>query len=102
MLLLHSFEIADSREEFQAASKLEPRFCHGLLGRSAHLHASGVGRAGRPAARAALQRLAPTAEGRSAKAPTRREKDYLQAVEVLYSAATRSPAILAYSDAWAG
>jgi tetratricopeptide (TPR) repeat protein len=37
-----------------------------------------------PSARAALESLAPSAEGRLAKAPTEREKDYLRSVDALF------------------
>jgi tetratricopeptide (TPR) repeat protein len=52
-----------------------------------------------PAGRAALQRLGPTPEARSAKAPTQREKDYLHAVEILYGDGDKVSRDLAYADA---
>src|SRR5271154_5039782 len=84
VLLLHSFEYSDSREEFQAASKLDPGFAMAYWGEAlTYTHPVWVEQ-DVPAARAALQRLAPTPGARSAMAPTRREKDYLQTVELLY------------------
>jgi hypothetical protein len=99
VLLLHSFEYADSREEFQTASKLDPGFAMAYWGEAlTHTHPVWVEQ-DVPAARAVLQRLAPTAEGRSAKAPTRREKDYLQTVEILYGDGDKISRDVAYADA---
>lgn len=102
-LLLHSFEYADAREEFQAASKIEPDFAMAYWGEAlTYTHPLWV-QQDAAAARAALSRLGPTPEARAAKAPTPREKDYLAAVEALYaSAGTASgsqPAGASTSDA---
>src|SRR5271155_5849672 len=98
-LLLHSFEYSASRDEFQAASKLEPGFAMAYWGEAlTYKHQVWVEQDA-PAARAALQRLASTAEARSAKAPTQREKDYLRAVEILYGDGDKISRDVAYSDA---
>jgi hypothetical protein len=63
VLLLHNFEYDDAREEFQAASKAEPRFAMAYWGEAlTHTHPL-WGQQDLAAARAALQKLAPTAEG---------------------------------------
>ncbi len=99
VLLLHSFEYADSREEFQAASKLDPGYAMAYWGEAlTYTHPVWVEQ-DVPAARAVLQRLAPTVEARSAKAATRREKDYLQAVEILYGDGDKVSRDVAYADA---
>lgn len=99
VLLLHSFEYNDSREEFQAASKLDPNFAMAYWGEAlTYTHQVWVEQDA-PAARAALQRLAPTPEDRSAKAPTQREKDYLHAAEILYGDGDKISRDLAYADA---
>src|SRR5262249_46250753 len=49
-------------------------------------------------ARAVLMRLAPTAAARQAKAPTAREKGYLDAVEKLFGAGDQPSRARAYSD----
>src|SRR5439155_1584588 len=49
------------------------------------------------AARAALQRLAATRDARRAKAPTRREQAYLDAVEILYGDGSKAVRDTAYS-----
>lgn len=99
VLLLHSFEYSDSRDEFRAASKLDPGFAMAHWGEAlTYTHPIWVEQ-DVPAARAALQRLAPTPEARSAMAPTRREKDYLQAVEILYGDDDKISRDIAYADA---
>ncbi len=99
VLLLHSFEYEDAREEFQAASKQEPGFAMAYWGEAlTYTHPIWV-QQDVPAARAALARLAPTPEARLAKAPTEREKDYLRAVEVLYGDGDKVSRDVAYADA---
>jgi tetratricopeptide (TPR) repeat protein len=99
VLLLHSFEYADSKEEFQAATKLEPGFAMAYWGEAlTYTHPIWVEQDA-AAGRAALQRLAPTPEARAAKAPTQREKDYLHAVELLYGEGDKVARDIAYSDA---
>ena len=53
------------------------------------------------AARAVLQRLAPTPAERAAKAKSDRERAYLQAVEVLYGDGTKDERDFKYADAMA-
>ncbi len=99
VLLLHSFEYADAREEFQQASKLAPHFAMAYWGEAlTYTHPVWV-QQDLPSARAALNRLAPTPEGRRALAPTEREKDYLQSVELLYGAGDKIARDFAYANA---
>jgi tetratricopeptide (TPR) repeat protein len=99
MLLLHNFEYDDAREEFQAAGKLQPDFALAYWGEAlTHTYTLWMGQ-DLPAARAALQRLAPTPEGRRSKAPTEREKDYLDAVELLYGEGDKPARDRAYAEA---
>jgi tetratricopeptide (TPR) repeat protein len=99
VLWLHSFEYADAREEFQAASKLQPSFAMAYWGEAlTYTHPVWV-QQDVPAARAALARLAPTPETRLALAPTEREKDYLRAVEILYGSGDKVARDIAYANA---
>ena len=84
MLLLHSFEYADAKEEFQAASKIDSHFAMAYWGEALTYTHPLWNQQDVSSARAALARLAPTKEARLALAPTEREKDYLRAVEALY------------------
>lgn len=99
VLLLHSFEYDDSREEFQAARKIAPDFAMAYWGEAlTHTHPVWVEQ-DLKSAREALSRLAPTAEARIAKAPTEREKDYLRAVEILYGEGTKVERDIRYAAA---
>ena len=79
VLLLHSFEYDDAAEEFRAAQKAEPGLRDGVLGRGDDEEPpalDGPRRGGRPQdPRAARRRRR---EARLAKAPTEREKGYLE------------------------
>jgi tetratricopeptide (TPR) repeat protein len=75
---LHSFWYDEAVDEFRAAQKEEPGFAMAYWGEAMTLQQD------RDAALAALKRLAPTREERASKAPTEREKAFLEAVEILY------------------
>jgi len=99
VLLLHSFEYADARDEFQSASKIQPAFAMAYWGEAlTYTHPVWV-QQDAPAARAALARLAPTREARLALAPTEREKDYSRAVETLYGSGDKVARDIAYANA---
>jgi tetratricopeptide (TPR) repeat protein len=99
MLLLHSFEYDDAREEFQAAGKLAPPFAMAYWGEAlTYTHPLWM-QQDVPAARAVLARLAPTKDARVAAAPTEREKDYLRAAEALYGDGDKLARDLAYAAA---
>jgi tetratricopeptide (TPR) repeat protein len=98
-LLLHSFEFDDAADEFRAAQKIEPAFAMAYWGEAmTHNHPLWMER-NREAAIEALKRLGPTPEARRAKAPTDREKGYLDAVEALYAEGEKADRDLAYADA---
>lgn len=99
VLFLHSFEYLDAREEFQAARKLAPDFAMAFWGEAMSYNEPLWFAQNAEAARAALARLAPTAEERQRKAPTAREKAYLGAVEVLYGEGSKEERDLAYAEA---
>jgi hypothetical protein len=84
VLLLHSFEYDDAREQFEKAEKADPGFAMAYWGEAMTRNHPIWMEQEREAALAALARLGHTPVERAAKAPTAREKDYLHAVEVLY------------------
>ena len=101
VLLLHSFEYARARRAFAEASRIAPGFALAYWG-EAMTHDHRIwGEQDRTAGMAALARLAPTAAERRAKAPTEREKMYLDAVEKLYEDGTELQVATAYSNAMA-
>jgi tetratricopeptide (TPR) repeat protein len=84
VLLLHSFEYGRARRSFQAASQLAPDFAMAYWGEAMTYDHRIWGEQDQRAGLAALARLAPTPADRRAKAPTLREKMYLDAVEALF------------------
>jgi tetratricopeptide (TPR) repeat protein len=102
VLLLHSFEYEDAREAFQAAQQTDPSFALAYWGEAmTHNHPLWF-QQDRAAALAGLARLAPTPEERLARAPTDRERGYLEAVEILYGEGDKPSRDLAYSKAMGG
>jgi tetratricopeptide (TPR) repeat protein len=99
LLLLHSFEYPDAAEEFRKAEAADPGFAMAYWGEAmSYNHALWMQR-DRDAARKALERLAPTRAERLAKAPTEREKLYLEAVEELYADGEKADRDRAYAAA---
>jgi tetratricopeptide (TPR) repeat protein len=97
-LLLHSFEFDDAAEEFREAQKLDPNYAMAYWGEAmTYNHPLWMER-DRDAALGALKRLAPTREERFAKAPTEREKAYLDAVETLYAEGEKADRDRAYAE----
>ncbi|HLN59121.1 MAG TPA: tetratricopeptide repeat protein [Thermoanaerobaculia bacterium] len=98
-LLLHSFEFDDAAEEFRAAEKAEPGFAMAYWGEAMTFNHPLWMEQDAAAARKALEELAPTPEGRLAKAPTEREKMYLSAVEALYGKGDKAANDKDYAEA---
>lgn len=85
VLLTHSFEYEPAAAAFREAQQLDPAFALAYWGEAMTYNHPVWGQKDRGAAMAALARLAPTAAERAEKAPTTRERMYLEAVEELYS-----------------
>ena len=98
VLLLHSFEYDRAAEAFREAQRLDPDFAMAYWGEAMTYNHPLWDQQDREAARAALERLAPTAEGRLAEAPTAREKAYLRALEILYGEGTKERRDTLYSE----
>jgi len=84
VLLLHSFEYEDAATAFREAERLDPGFALAYWGEAMTWTHPIWNQQNVDSARGVLGRLAPTAEQRRAKAPTARERGYLDAVEILY------------------
>ena len=84
LLLLHSFEYNDAREEFLKARELDPSLAMAYWGEAMTYNHTLWGEQDYEAGVAALQRLGQNAHSRQQKAVTPLEKDFLQAVEILY------------------
>ena len=99
VLLMHSFEYDDAREAFIEAEKADPSFAMAYWGEAMTFNHPVWQRTSPDMAKAALNKLAATADARRAKAPTEREKDWLGAVERLYGPGDKLARDLAYADA---
>jgi tetratricopeptide (TPR) repeat protein len=99
VLLMHSFEYDDAREAFVAAQQADPNFAMAYWGEAMTYNHPVWQRTSPDLAKAALNRLATTADARRAKAPTEKEKDWLDAVERLYGPGEKRARDLAYADA---
>ncbi len=98
VLLLHSFEYDDAKEAFQEAQKADPGFAMAYWGEAMTYNHAVWQQTTPDLAKAALVRLAPTAGGRLAKAPTAREKDWLTSLESLYGPGDKLARDRAYAE----
>jgi tetratricopeptide (TPR) repeat protein len=99
VLLLHSFEYGPAAAAFLEAERLDPGFAMAYWGEALTYTHPVWDQQDVDAGRAALQRLAPTAAARRARAPTAREQAYLDAVETLYGSGSKAARDTAYSRA---
>ena len=99
---LHSFEFDEAAEAFHQAQQLDPNFALAYWGEAMSYNHPLWAQLDLPAARKALERLAPTLEGRLAKAHTEKEKAYLEAVnQLFYAPGDKLARDNAYSEAMA-
>lgn len=82
--ILHSFGYKQARQEFQKAQETEPDFALAYWGETLCYNHPLLPERDLDSPRAVLGRLGATPEERLAKAPTEREKGFLQAVETLF------------------
>lgn len=102
MLLLHLYEYPDAAKAFQAAQQLDPDFAMAYWGEALTYTHALWNQDNLAMGRAALAKLAPTAEARAAKAGTARERAYLDAAEKLYGEGTMQERDLAFLQAMEG
>ena len=100
---LHSFEFDPARIAFEEAQKIDPDFALAYWGQAMSDNHPLWYQQDMEAATAALNRLAPSFEGRLSKAPTEKEKAYLTGIETLYfSPGDKLQRDFAYADHMAG
>jgi tetratricopeptide (TPR) repeat protein len=99
VLLLHSFEYDDAAAAFREAQHLAPGFALAYWGEAMTRTHPVWNEQDLDSARAVLARLGPTAEARSARARTLRERGYLEAVEILYGDGSKPRRDTLYSAA---
>ena len=98
--ILHSFGWKQAIAEFQAAQQIEPDFAMAYWGETlCYNHPLFGNPPDNDNPRAVLRRLGATSEERLAKAPTAREKGFLEAVEILWGDGDYDDRRVAYMEA---
>jgi tetratricopeptide (TPR) repeat protein len=90
VLLMHSFEYEQAAAAFREAQEIDPAFAMAYWGEAMTHNHPVWNEQDRDAALAVLARYAPTPAERAARAPTHRERMYLEAVDVLYGEGTKA------------
>ena len=96
---LHSFGWIQARGEFHAAQEIDPDFAMAFWGESLAYNHPLNSQMDAADPQRALKRLAPTRAERLAKAPTEREKGFLNAVEILWGEGDHVERRAGYRDA---
>jgi tetratricopeptide (TPR) repeat protein len=99
VLLLHSFEFEDAAQAFRAAKEVDPAFALAYWGEAMTFNHPLWREQDGEAARATLARYAPTPDARAARAPTERERGYLEAIEALYGPGEKAERDRRYMEA---
>ncbi len=97
--VLHSFGWEQAQEQFRAAQEIEPDFAMAYWGETLSYNHPLFSGMDPTEPRKALQRLGSTTAERLAKAPTEREKGFLEAVEILWGEGELSDRRLGYMEA---
>jgi tetratricopeptide (TPR) repeat protein len=101
LALLHDFEYESAAAAFRRAEVADANFAMAYWGEAMTFNHPVWMQQDLASARAALNRLAPSAAQRRAKARTEREKDYLDAIEILYGDGSKQDRDLRYEAAMA-
>ena len=96
---LHNFEFDTAGEAFREAQKADPGFALAYWGEAMSYNHPLWAEQDIASARRALERLAPTAAARAAKAPAGKERGLVEAVDVLFGAGDKYARDVAYSAA---
>jgi tetratricopeptide (TPR) repeat protein len=98
VLLLHSFEYDEAIAAFREAERIDPAFAMAYWGEAMCYNQPLWYNEQLAKARAALARLGPTPAARAAKAPTARERAYVDALERLFGDGDKRTRNRAYAD----
>jgi tetratricopeptide (TPR) repeat protein len=96
---LHNFEFDTAADAFRDAQKAEPDFALAYWGEAMSFNHPLWAQQDIASARKVLERLAPTATARSAKAPAGKERDLIETIDVLYGVGDKYARDAAYSAA---
>jgi tetratricopeptide (TPR) repeat protein len=95
---LFNFEFDIAAEAFQQAQRADPDFALGYWGEAMSFNHPLWAQQDLPAARKVMDRLAPTAAARAAKAPAGKERMLIESLEVLFGAGDKLSRDIAYAD----
>jgi tetratricopeptide (TPR) repeat protein len=101
LALLHDFEYPAAAAAFRRAEAADPSFAMAYWGEAMTFNHPVWMQQDLKAARDALNKLAPTAAARRARAKTEREKDYFDAIEILYGEGSKEERDFHYENAMA-
>ncbi|MGH9142158.1 MAG: hypothetical protein ACRD2I_13580 [Vicinamibacterales bacterium] len=96
---LYNFEFDIAGDVFREAEKADPGFALAYWGEAMSYNHPLWAQQDLPAARKALEKLAPTAAARAAKAPAGKERELMESVEVLFGSGDKLARDIAYADA---
>jgi len=96
---LYNFEFDTAAEAFRAAQKADPQFALGYWGEAMSFNHPLWAQQDLAAARKVMERLAPTAAERAAKAPAGKERELIEAQEILFGAGDKLARDIAYAQA---
>jgi len=94
---LFNFEFDIAAEAFQQAEKADPAFALGYWGEAMSFNHPLWAQQDQAAARKVMDRLAPTASARAAKAPAGKERMLVESLEVLYGPGDKLTRDIAYA-----
>ena len=95
---LYNFEFDIAAEAFRDAQKAEPLFALAYWGEAMSYNHPLWAQQDLAAARKVLERLAPTAAARAAKAPAGKEREFMESADVLFGAGDKLTRDIAYAD----
>src|SRR3954452_6350354 len=95
---LYNFEFDIAADAFRETQKADPAFALGYWGEAISYNHPLWAQQDLPAARKALESLAPTAAARAAKAPAGKEREVMESIEVLFGAGDKLARDIAYAD----
>src|SRR3954463_7276110 len=96
---LYNFEFDIAGDAFREAQKADPAFALGYWGEAMSFNHPLWAEQDLASARKALDRLAPTAAARAAKAPAGKERELIEAADVLFGTGDKLARDIAYSQA---
>jgi len=95
---LYNFEFDTAGEMFREVQKADPTFALGYWGEAMSYNHPLWAQQDQAAARKVMERLAPTAAARAAKAPAGKERELIEAEDVLYGVGDKLARDIAYSQ----